>query len=72
MRQVIVESQEITLEALLKWSGITPTGGQAKRLIQSGMVEVNSIIETRRGRKLVPGDIVHIINTDETIQVVRR
>lgn len=71
MREVPIKSEEITLERLLKWSGITPTGGQAKLLIQSGNVQVNSLVERRRGKKLVPGDIVRIIGTGETIQVTR-
>jgi ribosome-associated protein len=37
---------------------LADTGGQAKYLIQSGMVEVNGEVETRRRRKLVAGDLV--------------
>lgn len=46
------------LDQFLKWVGATGTGGQAKILIQSGQVEVNGAIETRRGKKLSPGDEV--------------
>jgi len=38
--------------------GVVGTGGQAKLLILSGEVTVNGEPETRRGRKLVPGDQV--------------
>lgn len=48
----------IELQALLKVLGWAPTGGQAKRLIQSGSVRVNGVVETRRGRKLHRGDRV--------------
>lgn len=50
----------ILLGEFLKRVGAVPTGGQAKRIIQSGMVRVNGEVETRRGRKLRPGDRVSI------------
>ena len=31
---------------------------EAKEVIQDGLVEVNGEVDTRRGRKLVAGDIV--------------
>lgn len=40
--------------------GIVPTGGQAKLMIQGGDVQVNGMLETRRGRRLVPGDKITI------------
>lgn len=48
----------MNLDQFLKWSGVTPTGGQAKLLIQAGEVRVNGEVETRRGRGLKPGDRV--------------
>ncbi len=47
----------ITLEALLKASGLA-SGGAAKLLITEGGARVNGDAETRRGRKLRPGDEV--------------
>ncbi len=46
------------LDQFLKWLGVVETGGQAKHLIISGQVTVNRTLETRRGRKLVHGDLV--------------
>ena len=48
----------IRLDQFLKLQGICGTGGQAKVMIQSGEVNVNGQTEMRRGRKLVPGDLV--------------
>lgn len=48
----------IKLEQLLKFSGLTETGGQAKHLIQSGFVFVNGEIAKERGKKIYPGDEV--------------
>ena len=50
----------IKLDQFLKLTGAVGTGGQAKLLIQGGEVQVNGEIETRRGRKLVPGDVVEL------------
>jgi len=47
----------ITLEALLKASGLAG-GGAAKLLIAEGGASVNGDVERRRGRKLRPGDEV--------------
>ncbi len=46
------------LDQFLKWKGMVDTGGQAKHLIISGLVTVNNQKETRRGRKLIHGDLV--------------
>ena len=53
-----VEHHEIRLDQFLKAKGLVGTGGQAKVLIQAGEVLVNGEIETRRRRKLDPGDLV--------------
>ena len=54
----IIEIQEefIRLDNLLKFGGITSTGGQAKFLIQGGSVLVNDEICTQRGKKMRNGD----------------
>lgn len=48
----------IKLEQILKFSGLTETGGQAKEIIQEGIVKVNGEITTERGKKIRPGDEV--------------
>ena len=52
------QSPTIKLDQFLKFTGAVETGGQAKLLIQGGDVQVNNEVETRRGRKLKPGDVV--------------
>jgi ribosome-associated protein YbcJ (S4-like RNA binding protein) len=39
------------------------TGGEAKRLVQSGAVSVNGTVEARRSHKVVPGDSVVVAGT---------
>jgi ribosome-associated protein len=62
------EPLTIKLNQFLKLTGAVQTGGEAKLLIQAGEVMVNGEIETRRGRKLIPGDRVMV--SGEVYQVV--
>ena len=69
-REVIfIETEFIRLQDLLKFSGMTDTGGQAKFLILEGYVLVNGEICTVRGKKLVEGDKVTL--DDKTLEVRR-
>jgi ribosome-associated protein len=43
------------------------SGGEAKLLVQSGQVTVNGEVETRRGRKLQPGDVVRLAERTWTV-----
>ncbi|ABX08870.1 RNA-binding S4 domain-containing protein [Prochlorococcus marinus] len=53
------------LYQFLKWKCLTNSGGQAKHLISTGSVSVNGQIETRRGRRLIHGDLVSFGNIQE-------
>jgi ribosome-associated protein len=53
-----LRGEHITLDALLKATGLAGSGGAAKVLIADGAVRVNGEVETRRGRKLRAGDEV--------------
>lgn len=54
------DDQTIKLDQFLKWVGAAQTGGEAKLMIQGGLVRVNGTTETRRGRKLLSGDSVTV------------
>ncbi len=49
---------KLTLDQFLKREGWTGTGGQAKYVIQEGMVRVNGVVETRRRKQLAVGDVI--------------
>ena len=55
-----LNTPNIQLDQFLKLQRLVGSGGEAKLLIQSGEVKVNGTVETRRGRKLQPGDTVDI------------
>ncbi len=58
MEEIKINTEFIKLEQLLKLVNIASSGGMAKEMIQSEEVYVNGEIETRRGKKLRPGDKV--------------
>ena len=55
---VVIGTEFIKLEAVLKYVNATESGGMAKAVIQEGLVSVNGEICTMRGKKLYPGDQV--------------
>ena len=66
----MAESDEyIKLDQFLKLAQIAMTGGQAKAIIQAGMVKVNGEVETRRGRKLRDGDRIEVDGEELVVQV---
>ena len=48
----------IKLGQALKAADLVGSGVEAKIVIQDGQVKVNGEVDTRRGRKLVPGDVI--------------
>lgn len=56
--QFEVKTEYIKLGQILKATGIADSGIMAKELIENGYVTVNKEKETRRGRKIYPGDTV--------------
>ncbi len=58
MEKILIHTEFIKLDSLLKLAGLVETGGEAKLLIQNGQVEVNGEVCTMRGKKLRPGDTV--------------
>ncbi|MBJ7363783.1 MAG: RNA-binding S4 domain-containing protein [Synechococcus sp. SupBloom_Metag_053] len=48
------------LDQFLKFQGLVGTGGEAKLLIQQGLVQVNDEIEKRRSRQLQKGDKINL------------
>lgn len=54
----------IELMKLLKLLGLVETGGQAKIVIEEGLVKYNNEIEYRKRKKLFKGDVV-LFNDNE-------
>ena len=63
-----LKGEYIKLGQALKAAHLVEMGSDAKEVIANGEVSVNGQTEERRGRKLVPGDIVEY--DGETIEIV--
>ena len=58
IKRINITSEYIRLDALLKFASIASSGGEAKVMIQSGDVFVESMRCTERGKKIRPGEMV--------------
>ena len=58
METILIHTEFIKLQDLLKFCNLVETGGEAKERIQAGEVEVNGEVCTMRGKKIRPGDDV--------------
>ena len=61
-----LRGDHITLDALLKATGLASSGGAAKVAILSGAVRVNGGVEMRRGRKLRAADEI-VVNDSRVV-----
>ena len=58
MQIIEIQKEPVELYKILKFEGMTSTGGEAKLLIGDGQVTVNGETETRRRRKMMNGDVI--------------
>ena len=61
--RIVIHTEFIKLDALLKYAGLCETGGEAKAAVQEGLVSVNGEVCTMRGKKIRPGDRVSFDGT---------
>ncbi len=67
MREVEITKEPVELYKILKFEGMVNSGGQAKSVIDDGLVTLNGKVETQKRKKIVSGDIITL--WDETIQI---
>ncbi|HJA26489.1 MAG TPA: RNA-binding S4 domain-containing protein [Candidatus Fournierella merdigallinarum] len=67
MEKILIHTEYIKLDSLLKLAGLAETGGEAKLLVQSGQVQVNGEVCLMRGKKLRAGDTVSLEGRAVTI-----
>lgn len=63
-----LRGEYITLDALLKATGLAPSGGIAKRMVASGEVQVDGRDESRKTAKIRAGQLVSV--ADARVRVV--
>ena len=57
---VAIITEFITMDKLLKFSGVADTGGQAFLFLEDGIVKLNGKLVTEKRKKVFPGDVVNI------------
>ena len=67
MRVVEITKEPVELYKILKFEGMVNSGGQAKSVIDDGLVTLNDNIETQKRKKILSGDIISL--WDETIKI---
>ncbi len=63
-----LESEFVELYKILKFEGLSDSGGEAKQAIADGLVQVNGEVEKRKRKKIRPGDQIDFI--DHHIEVI--
>lgn len=63
--QIAIITEFITMDKLLKFSGVADTGGQAFLMVEEGIIKLNGKLVTEKRKKVFPGDIVNIDNQIE-------
>ena len=67
MTAVEISDEFIKLGQLLKLANLVSSGVEAKIVKQDGMVKVNGEVETRRGKKIYPQDVVEFQGQEVTV-----
>ena len=63
--QIAIITEFITMDKLLKFSGVADTGGQAFLMVEDGIIKLNGKLVTEKRKKVFPGDVVNIDNQIE-------
>ena len=67
--KVVIDTEFIKLDNMMKLAGAVDTGGMAKQIIQTGNVKVNGEICTMRGKKMRDGDYAEYNGGRYTVKV---
>lgn len=68
MKEIIIDTEYITLGKFLKYVNAVDSGAIAKIVINDGEVLVNGKVDVRRGRKLRNGDCISFDGIDYMIK----
>ncbi len=65
-----LESEFVELYKILKFEGLTDSGGMAKLVIADGQVSVNGEVETKKRKKIAAGDKIEYLG--QSIKVINK
>ena len=67
MSDVVINREPVELFKVLKFEGLVGSGGEAKRVIGNGLVQLNGEVETQKRKKVVSGDVIEFNDTQMTL-----
>ncbi|EBR1431345.1 TPA: RNA-binding S4 domain-containing protein [Klebsiella pneumoniae] len=67
MKEIVITREPVELFKILKFENLAASGGEAKAMIEDGLVLVNGLVETQKRKKIVSGDIIEVMNTEYKI-----
>ena len=64
MNEIEITQEPVELYKILKFESIVSSGGEAKAVIDDGQVLVNGMVETRKRKKIISGDIIEFMGNE--------
>lgn len=64
MKEIEITQEPVELYKILKFESIVSSGGEAKAVIDDGQVLVNGLVETRKRKKIISGDIIEFMGNE--------
>ncbi|MCB1583598.1 MAG: RNA-binding S4 domain-containing protein [Marinicella sp.] len=71
MHTIEINREPVELYKILKFEGLVGTGGEAKIVIDEGLVKVNGQVEFRKRNKIKHGDVIEFNQISYLIQLVQ-
>ena len=68
--EIKINTEYIKLEQVVKLAHLSESGGQAKFLIQEGLVKLNGDICLQRGKKVRKGDKIQVDKDNHTVDIL--
>ena len=63
MIEVVINREPVELYKVLKFEGLVGSGGEAKLVVDNGLVRLNGEVETRKRKQVVSGDVIEFDQT---------
>lgn len=60
MEEIEIYSEFIKLDQFLKFANVAASGGEAKQMVEDGIVFVNGVKAFEKRKKIYPGDVVEV------------
>jgi len=67
---VTITSEPVELYKILKFEGLVSSGGEAKAVVEQGLVSVNGKVEVRKRKKIYSGDRIEFAEIKMQISLI--